>query len=89
MIRYIKSLSLLGLTTLITSCDAKVNYVMGEGLLFIGLIFALVLGGGFIFGGITQDKSSSSESKKTSTEFGWWGVAIVVSAILVLFYKCS
>lgn len=87
--KHIKKVFLFGLILLMSSCDARVSYLMGEGILFIGLIFALILGGGFIYGGITQDKNASSESKKTSTEFGWWGVALVASAILALLYKCS
>ena len=84
-----KKLGLLGMLMVVTSCDARGSYLMGEGILFIGLIFALILGVGFIYGGITQDINASSESKKTSTEFGWWGVALVASAILALLYKCS
>lgn len=87
--RHSKKSFWLGLLLLFSSCDARVSFLMGEGILFIGLIFALILGGGFIYGGITQDKNASSESKKTSTEFGWWGVALVASAILALLYKCS
>ena len=72
MIEHLKASSLLGILIFVTSCDARASYVMGEGLFFIGLFFALILGGGFIYGGITQNKNASSESKKTSTEKIKW-----------------
>ena len=87
--RLSKTLYILGTLILISSCSARTDYLICEGFNFIVFILALIFGIGFLYGWITQDKDSSSESKRITKEFGCMGAIIVIGIILLLLYKCS
>jgi hypothetical protein len=72
-----------------TQVRARMNYIIGEGFLFIICILALILGVGFINGLITQKGDSSSESKRITKDFGCMGTILIISVIIVLLYQCS
>lgn len=80
---------ILSLVFLTCSCDERVLNGIEEGGNIIGIILAIILGGGFVHGWMTQDKNASSETQRSSAEFGWFGIVLLISVILVLLYKCS
>lgn len=87
--RFSKTFFLIVALILISSCSARMNYIIGEGFLFIICILALILGVGFINGLITQKGDSSSESKRITKDFGCMGTILIISVIIVLLYQCS
>ena len=89
MINFYKITHLYTILILFTSCSARTNYVIDEVFSFIASIFGLVVGGIFVYGWITESKSSSSDSDEIINKFGCAGLVIFILAILVLLFKCS